>query len=251
MNSKVKNAAMENGGKPTMTLRLRFPEFRDAEGWEETQLQTIARPVSDRAVTGDGNSVLSLSGEHGLVLQSDYFGKKVAGDSTERYLKLIRDDFVYNDRTTKASVFGTIKRLSKQDAGIVSPIYKCFRFDGCETPEFWEWYFEAGAHESQLGSLVNEGARAGRFNISISQFLSTSVSLDFGLATGGTRTTKNRRLPQLRGRTDCRPGPESGRPQDPQERANAAAVPTRGRNPTPPPLPRIPERRGVGGGAPF
>ena len=132
-------------------------------------------PISDRAVTGDGDNVLSLSGEHGLVLQSDYFGKKVAGDSAERYLKLVRNDFVYNDRTTKASVYGTIKRLSKYDGGIVSPIYKCFRFDGCETPEFWEWYFEAGAHESQLGSLVNEGARAGRFNISISQFLSTSV----------------------------------------------------------------------------
>ncbi len=99
--------------------KLRFPEFRDAAGWEETRLQKIARPVSDRAVTGDGDNVLSLSGEHGLVLQSDYFGKKVAGDSAERYLKLVRNDFVYNDRTTKASVYGTIKRLSKYDGGIV------------------------------------------------------------------------------------------------------------------------------------
>jgi type I restriction enzyme S subunit len=175
MSSKSKTPAMKNDGQPTFTPKLRFPEFRNADGWEETPLQKIARPVSDRAVTGDGDNVLSLSGEHGLVLQSDYFGKKVAGDSAERYLKLVRNDFVYNDRTTKASVYGTIKRLSKYDGGIVSPIYKCFRFDGCETPEFWEWYFEAGAHESQLGSLVNEGARAGRFNISISQFLSISV----------------------------------------------------------------------------
>jgi type I restriction enzyme, S subunit len=155
--------------------KLRFPEFRDADGWNETQLQKIACPVSDRAVTGDGDNVLSLSGEHGLVLQSDYFGKKVAGDSAERYLKLVRNDFVYNDRTTKASVYGTIKRLSKYDSGIVSPIYKCFRFHSDENPVFWEWYFESGSHEAQLGSLVNEGARAGRFNISISQFLSTSA----------------------------------------------------------------------------
>jgi type I restriction enzyme S subunit len=175
MSGKAKTTAMTSDGKPVLTPKLRFPEFRDADGWEETRLRTIARPVSDRAVTGDGDNVLSLSGEHGLVLQSDYFGKKVAGDSAERYLKLVRNDFVYNDRTTKASVYGTIKRLSKYDGGIVSPIYKCFRFDGRETPEFWEWYFEAGAHETQLGSLVNEGARAGRFNISISQFLSTSV----------------------------------------------------------------------------
>lgn len=175
MSNKAKTTTQKPAGKPALTPKLRFPEFRDAEGWEETRLQKIARPVSDRAVTGDGDNVLSLSGEHGLVLQSDYFGKKVAGDSAERYLKLVRNDFVYNDRTTKASVYGTIKRLSKYDGGIVSPIYKCFRFHSDENPVFWEWYFESGSHKAQLGSLVNEGARAGRFNISISQFLSTSA----------------------------------------------------------------------------
>ncbi len=175
MTSEAQTTAMKDAGRPALTPKLRFPEFRNAEGWEETQLRTIARPVSDRAVTGDDDNVLSLSGENGLVLQSDYFGKKVAGDSAERYLKLARNDFVYNDRTTKASVYGTIKRLSKYDGGIVSPIYKCFRFERDETPEFWERYFEADAHETQLGRLVNEGAQAGRFNISISQFLSTLV----------------------------------------------------------------------------
>lgn len=175
MSSKTKTTGAMEDSKPALMPRLRFPEFRKMTGWKETQLQKIARPVSDRAVTGDGDNVLSLSGEHGLVLQSDYFGKKIAGDSTERYLKLLRNDFVYNDRTTKASTFGTIKRLSKYSGGIVSPIYKCFRFHSDENPVFWEWYFESGSHEAQLGSLVNEGARAGRFNISISQFLSTSA----------------------------------------------------------------------------
>ena len=175
MSSKKKTTATKEDGKPALVPKLRFPEFRDAEGWKETQLQKIARPVTDRAVTGDGDNVLSLSGEHGLVLQSDYFGKKVAGDSAERYLKLLRNDFVYNDRTTKASIFGTIKRLSKYSGGIVSPIYKCFRFHADQNPVFWEWYFESGSHDSPLGGLVNEGARAGRFNISITQFLSTSA----------------------------------------------------------------------------
>ena len=40
---------------------------------------------------------------------------------------------------------------------------------------FWEWYFESGNHNVALAGLVNEGARAGRFNISITQFLSTQV----------------------------------------------------------------------------
>jgi len=175
MSSKARTTTPKPDGEPALTPKRRFPEFRELEGWKETQLQKIARPVADRAVTGDGDNVLSLTGEHGLVLQSDYFGKKVAGDSAERYLKLLRNDFVYNDRTTKASAFGTIKRLSKYPGGIVSPIYKCFRFNEDENPIFWEWYFESGSHDAPLGGLVNEGARAGRFNISITQFLATAA----------------------------------------------------------------------------
>ena len=175
MSSKTKTTPTKEAATPALVPKLRFPEFRGAKGWEDTPLQKIARPVADRAVTGDGDNILSLSGEHGLVLQSDYFGKKVAGDSAERYLKLVRNDFVYNDRTTKASTFGTIKRLSKYEGGIVSPIYKCFRFHGDENPVFWEWYFESGNHDAALRGLVNEGARAGRFNISITQFLTTAA----------------------------------------------------------------------------
>lgn len=174
MSSKGKSSAETSDGA-TLVPRLRFPEFQTADGWEEISLKKLARPVTDRATTGDANNVLSLSGEHGLVLQSDYFGKKIAGDSTDRYLKIRKDDFVYNDRTTKASSFGTIKRLSNYSGGIVSPIYKCFRFQPSENPAFWEWYFESGSHDPALGGLVNEGARTGRFNISVTQFLSTNA----------------------------------------------------------------------------
>jgi type I restriction enzyme S subunit len=175
MSSKKKATAMEERGQPALVPKLRFPEFREAEGWKVTALNVIADPVTERAIQGEEDNVLSLSGEHGIVLQSEIFGKKVAGDNSERYLKIARNDFVYNDRTTKASTFGTIKRLSKYSGGIVSPIYKCFRFQGDENPVFWEWYFESGMHNKALAALVNEGARAGRFNISITQFLSTGA----------------------------------------------------------------------------
>jgi type I restriction enzyme S subunit len=174
MSSKAKSSVSAGEGA-ALVPTLRFPEFQGWDGWKEVSLQMLARPVTDRATTGDADNVLSLSGEHGLVLQSDYFGKKIAGDSTDRYLKIRKDDFVYNDRTTKASSFGTIKRLSNYSGGIVSPIYKCFRFQPSENPVFWEWYFESGSHNPALGGLVNEGARAGRFNISVTQFLSTGA----------------------------------------------------------------------------
>lgn len=161
--------------KCSLKPRLRFPEFRDAPAWEETPLGHIAAPVTAKYTGRDVIPALTLSAEYGVVIQDEYFGKEIAGENTERYIKVSLNDFIYNDRTTKIFVYGTIKRLSECQCGLVSPIYKCYRFDKTENPIFWEWYFESGSHESQLRMLVNEGARAGRFNISIGKFLSTSV----------------------------------------------------------------------------
>jgi type I restriction enzyme, S subunit len=166
---------MATDAKSTLTPMLRFPEFRYGPAWEGKELHSIADPVSERADNEGENNILTLSAEHGLVLQSEYFGKQIAGNNSDRYLRIQRDDFVYNDRTTKACEYGTIKRLTKHPHGIVSPIYKCFRFREGELPGFWEWYFESGAHDAQLHRLANEGARAGRFNVSIDRFLSTNV----------------------------------------------------------------------------
>lgn len=166
---------MTQNDKQTAIPKLRFSKFRNAPAWTSKELRSIAEPVSERAKEEDANHILTLSAEHGLVLQSEYFGKQVAGTNAERYFKIRRNDFVYNDRTTKASEYGTIKRLTKYPHGIVSPIYKCFRFRNEESSGFWEYYFESGAHEWELHKLANEGARAGRFNVTIERFLSTRV----------------------------------------------------------------------------
>jgi type I restriction enzyme S subunit len=158
---------------PTPTLR--FPGFDEGGAWQREALHRIASSVKDKATGGGNEEALTLSGEKGLIPQDDYFGKQISGDNVSRYIKIVRDDFVYNDRTTKASKFGSIKRLTSTDGGIVSPIYKCFRFMDGQNPDFWGYYFEAQAHQAQLGGLVNEGARAGRFNISIDKFLSIDV----------------------------------------------------------------------------
>ena len=173
--SKMKMMSARDKKKDYLVPRLRFPEFRDTGEWGKVQLSKIAIPVSERATDGDADAVLTLSAEHGVVTQGSYFGKKIAGDDVTRYIKIKNNDFVYNDRTTKFYKYGTIKRLSRHTYGIVSPIYKCFRFNDEEIPVFWEWYFESGEHDTQLHNIVNEGAKAGRFNISIQKFLSIFV----------------------------------------------------------------------------
>ncbi|AOA60046.1 restriction endonuclease subunit S [Acinetobacter larvae] len=153
--------------------KLRLGKF--SQEWENIELSQIAKPVKKKNSNEDKLKVLSLSNEHGLVSQADYFLKRVAGDNTDRYIVLQKNDFVYNDRITKNSTYGTIKRLSLYESGIVSPIYKCFRFEKNQDPVFWEYFFESKTHESEIKQIVNEGARAGRYNISIDKFLSINV----------------------------------------------------------------------------
>ena len=43
MSSKAIATAMKDDGKPALTPKLRFPEFRDAGGWEETALYLTER----------------------------------------------------------------------------------------------------------------------------------------------------------------------------------------------------------------
>lgn len=161
--------------KQALVPKLRFPEFRGDGEWNSNKLSLLAKPVKEKATKLNPEDVLTLSGEHGLVRQTDYFGKKIAGTDLKRYLRIEQNDFVYNDRTTSSAKYGSLKRLTNYPIGAVSPIYKCFRLGVKEKPVFWEHYFDAGSHEADLSEFINEGARAGRFNISVDTFLSIIV----------------------------------------------------------------------------
>ena len=41
MSSKTKTTATKEDGKPALVPKLRFPEFRDAEGWEQDKLGDV------------------------------------------------------------------------------------------------------------------------------------------------------------------------------------------------------------------
>jgi len=60
MSSKTKITATKEKATPALVPKLRFPGFRKLERWKVTQLQKIARPVSDRAVTGDATKSLQI-----------------------------------------------------------------------------------------------------------------------------------------------------------------------------------------------
>lgn len=161
---------------PPSTPSLRFPFFK-GKVWNKCLLQNIAAPVTDKANYSCTDPVLTLSCEYGLIIQKSYFEKNIHSSNLSRYIKVQNNDFVYNDRVTNLYPYGTIKRNTLNIKGLVSPIYKCFRFFIKTEPAFWQYYFEAHCHENELKNIINEGARTGRFNISIKQFLKISVFL--------------------------------------------------------------------------
>lgn len=50
MSSKTKTTCMKEDGKSALTPKLRFPEFRDAEGWEESTLGSVCHMQSGKFV---------------------------------------------------------------------------------------------------------------------------------------------------------------------------------------------------------
>jgi len=52
MSIKAKTTTMKNDGQPPLTPELRFPEFRDAEGWDADQLGEVADFVSEKIPLG-------------------------------------------------------------------------------------------------------------------------------------------------------------------------------------------------------
>ncbi|RYD85740.1 MAG: restriction endonuclease subunit S [Verrucomicrobiaceae bacterium] len=46
MSNKAKTTAMKNDGQPALTPKLRFPEFRDAEGWEIGKVDALVDTVT-------------------------------------------------------------------------------------------------------------------------------------------------------------------------------------------------------------
>lgn len=127
----------------------------------------------------DGNTnVLTISAQHGLISQEDFFSKSVAGENKENYYLLHRGDFAYNKSYSNGYPYGAIKTLSLYEKGIVSPLYICFsKTKENKCPEFYTHYFEAGMLNHEIQTFAQEGARNhGLLNIAIEDFFNATIA---------------------------------------------------------------------------
>lgn len=156
--------------------KRRLPGF--SEPWAWADFADVFGRVKTKNAEGNTN-VLTISAQHGLISQVEYFNKSVASDDVRGYTLLQRGDFAYNKSYSDGYPMGAIKPLDRYDSGIVSSLYICFRlakrgFDH----DFFRHYFEAGLFNREIAAIAQEGARNhGLLNVSVVEFFETSLHI--------------------------------------------------------------------------
>lgn len=150
-----------------------------SEKWRYVGFDAIFERVTDKNITQNTN-VLTISGEHGLISQRDYFNKSVASANLSGYTLLQRHDFAYNKSYSAGYPMGAIKPLLAYDAGVVSSLYLCFRLrSGVDADfDFFRHYFEAGLLNQEIEGIAQEGARNhGLLNVSVIDFFNLQLHI--------------------------------------------------------------------------
>lgn len=159
-----------------LTGRKRLPGF--SEEWKATRLNNIVKRNTKRNIIRNTN-VLTISAQYGLINQAEFFNKVVASDDKSNYFLLEKGDFAYNKSYSNGYPFGAIKRLTRYEVGIVSPLYICFQIkEGSVSGEYLDQYFEAGFMNHEIQAFAQEGARNhGLLNITVDDFFNSKILL--------------------------------------------------------------------------
>ena len=159
-----------------LTGKKRLPGFNGE--WQSCRLHQIAKRIRHKNTVGNEN-VLTISAQYGLINQSEFFNKEIASEDKSNYYLLQRNDFAYNKSYSSGYPFGAIKRLTRYDIGIVSPLYICFEIVGENVYlEYMEQYFEAGLMNREIQAFAQEGARNhGLLNIAVDDFFNSKIIL--------------------------------------------------------------------------
>ncbi len=145
--------------------------------WKVSKLSERFERVTTKN-NGQSTNVVTISGQHGLIRQEDFFKKTVASETLDGYFLLKHGQFAYNKSYSNGYPMGAIKRLNRYTDGVVTTLYICFELsDASEAnSDYWEHYFESGLLNEGLSQIAHEGGRAhGLLNVKPSDFFSLRV----------------------------------------------------------------------------
>ena len=168
------NVSLSNGLEKRP--KLRFPGFD--EPWQSILLSSVFAKNTQKNTDGRITNVICNSAKQGLIPQREYFDKDIANsDNTSGYYIVEKNDFVYNPRKSADAPYGPISSYKYSEAGIVSPLYLCFRAKKEINPAFFEWYFRSSAWYRYVYMSGDSGARHDRVSIKDDTFFAMPLNI--------------------------------------------------------------------------
>ena len=164
---------------PLAAAGISDPSSACRHAWEQRQLGEVAEKVTEKNSGLAYQQVLTNSATHGIVRQSEYFDRIVAGKNhLDAYYVVNPNDYVYNPRISKEAPCGPINRNTLELTGIASPLYLVFRVSSQSLAyEFLDQYFKTANWFNYMKLQGNSGARSDRFTIADSDFFSMPVRI--------------------------------------------------------------------------
>ena len=170
MSSKTKATTAKEGATPALVPKLRFPEFRGAEGWKSIPLNRLAIRAKQKNRDEKIDRVLTNSAEFGVVDQRDFFDKDIATQGKlEGYFIVELGSYVYNPRISSTAPVGPISK-NKIGTGVMSPLYTVFKFKD-DRNDFYEHFFKTTGWHTYMRQASSTGARHDRMAISSDDFM--------------------------------------------------------------------------------
>ena len=141
-------------------------------------LSSVFAKNTQKNTDGRITNVICNSAKQGLIPQRKYFDKDIANsDNTNGYYIIEENDFVYNPRKSADAPYGPISSYKYTEAGIVSPLYLCFRAKKEINPAFFEWYFRSSAWHRYVYMSGDSGARHDRVSIKDDTFFAMPINI--------------------------------------------------------------------------
>ncbi|SGT50945.1 Type I restriction-modification system, specificity subunit S [Staphylococcus aureus] len=157
-------------------LRFKDESGNDYPDWEEKELGEVADRVIRKNKNFESKKPLTISGQLGLIDQTEYFSKSVSSKNLENYTLIKNGEFAYNKSYSNGYPLGAIKRLTRYDSGVLSSLYICFSIKSEISKDFMEAYFDSTHWYREVSGIAVEGARNhGLLNISVNDFFTILI----------------------------------------------------------------------------
>lgn len=139
-------------------LRFKDKNGQAFEAPDELTIQDLFDKVKATNKDGANKNVITNSAEHGLIPQRDFFDKDIAVEGNTSKYTIIKDgDFVYNPRKSSTAPYGPFNCYTREEPGIVSPLYSCLTPKNKAYTPYLLYYFASPAWYSYIYHNGNQG----------------------------------------------------------------------------------------------